>query len=141
MLRVDHCGDYEAPEVRLQKRKEKGLKVSEEDEASLVDAKGMILKQLTGEAALGSCQACSSLSAVLQRFTAASLAASGQSNGGRRRNACGRRKPRGGPGRRPRRRKRRARRRNPRMATATVTAILAGAPKVRRCPALVHSLT
>jgi hypothetical protein len=50
-LRVDHCGGYEDPELRKLKRLEKGLKVDEEEE--LVDAKGFLMKHLTGEAARG----------------------------------------------------------------------------------------
>eukprot|EP00730_Choanoeca_flexa_P012703 TRINITY_DN4541_c0_g1_i1.p1 TRINITY_DN4541_c0_g1~~TRINITY_DN4541_c0_g1_i1.p1 ORF type:complete len:318 (+),score=80.78 TRINITY_DN4541_c0_g1_i1:111-1064(+) len=52
-LRVDHCGNYEDPEVRRLKRLEKGLKVDEEDaNTSQVDAKTLLLKQLTGQAAI-----------------------------------------------------------------------------------------
>ncbi|EDQ84707.1 uncharacterized protein MONBRDRAFT_39161 [Monosiga brevicollis MX1] len=48
-IRVDHCGEYEAPEMRLQRRKERGLNVTEEDESGLVDAKGKLLSALMGE--------------------------------------------------------------------------------------------
>ena len=51
-LRVDHCGGYEDPELRKLKRLEKGLKVDDEEEET-VDAKGFLMRHLTGEAARG----------------------------------------------------------------------------------------